>query len=196
MRRLFGIWKFVGVALISLTMGLAAVPALATPITVSIDLLPSLEIPEAISETTGTANITYDPADPEAGISYVVSLYNLGTALLAAHIHSAPSNANGPIIAQLFSICPIGQNGCDGLMRITGGEVILAGMVALQTSSWAAVIADIEAGNAYINVHTEGNPSGDVRGNFVPEPSTAFLLGIGLIGLAIRQSRWRQNADS
>jgi len=42
----------------------------------------------------------------------------------------------------------------------------------------------MRAGNAYINIHTEGFVTGELRGN-IPEPATALLFGSGLIGLEI-----------
>jgi hypothetical protein len=39
---------------------------------------------------------------------------------------------------------------------------------------------------AYFNIHTTHRPGGEIRGNiFVPEPSTAFLLMVGLAGAAL-----------
>jgi PEP-CTERM motif/CHRD domain len=45
----------------------------------------------------------------------------------------------------------------------------------------------LSAGTAYLNIHTTFRPDGEIRGFLAqpaPEPSTMFLLGSGLIGLA------------
>ncbi len=56
-------------------------------------------------------------------------------------------------------------------------------------------VAQLKAGNVFINVSTPGNPTGEVRGQlvvggtFVPEPSeTAAVVGLGLAGFAL----WRR----
>ena len=49
----------------------------------------------------------------------------------------------------------------------------------------AALIAGIEHGQTYLNIHTSQFTGGEIRGFLVPvpEPSTPFLLGCGLAGL-------------
>ena len=49
--------------------------------------------------------------------------------------------------------------------------------------------ADLLAGLWYLNLHTTFANGGEIRGQVIPEPSTALLLGAGLAGLAARRRR-------
>jgi hypothetical protein len=53
----------------------------------------------------------------------------------------------------------------------------------------AALASGLAGGMAYFNIHTSEFPSGEIRGFFVPEPSTALLVGGGIALLARRRHR-------
>lgn len=62
----------------------------------------------------------------------------------AAHIHMGKVGVAGPVIVPLCGPCKSGQSGTATISK--------------------AVIAAIESGKAYVNVHTAKNAAGEIRG--------------------------------
>lgn len=84
-----------------------------------------------------------------------------------AHIHLAPAGQNGPIVAWLYP--EEGQepeliegrfNGVLATGTITDADLVgpLAGM------SVDDLLQEIKDGETYVNVHTQQNPGGEIRG--------------------------------
>src|SRR3954469_10530923 len=95
---------------------------------------------------TFTATIT---RSGDAGVMVWKMTYSkLSGKGLAAHIHSGARGKAGPVIVPLCSPCKSGKTG--------------------RASLSASVMASLEAGRAYVNVHTKKNPAGEIRGQIAP----------------------------
>ena len=79
-----------------------------------------------------------------------------------AHIHVGAEDGNGPVVAFLFGFVAEGvtTNGVLATGTITSDDLVgpLAGM------SLADLVAALDSGGAYVNVHTLANPGGEIRG--------------------------------
>ena len=83
-----------------------------------------------------------------------------------AHIHLAPAGAPGPVIAWLYPAAPPAQH-IPGQFQgvLAEGMITDANVVGpLAGQGLAGLIATINQGNAYANVHTVLFPPGEIRG--------------------------------
>ena len=116
------------------------------------------EVPSNTSRAQGQAIFKLAP-DGDA-LHYKLIVANIHD-VTQAHIHLAPAGANGPVVAFLsgFELIPGRFSGVLATGTITASDVVgpLAG-------SMEALASAIEAGNAYVNVHTAGRPPSEVRG--------------------------------
>jgi hypothetical protein len=84
-----------------------------------------------------------------------------------AHIHQGTSSEAGPVVATLFNAStPTGPTSGE----LTDGFITSANLEGpLQGKQLSDLIALMQNGQAYVNVHTEQNPEGEIRGTIVAD---------------------------
>ena len=94
------------------------------------------------------------------------------------HFHAAPFGVNGGIVYGIIDGSPTLRNDLDDLVvnpvtgRITGVWDNAEG----NGTTLAAQLNNLFSGGLYFNVHTADQAGGEIRGEVVPEPSTALAL--------------------
>lgn len=77
-----------------------------------------------------------------------------------AHIHCAPVGQNGPVVAFLAGVLPGGVPEFEVRATLTAANILNPACGA----TIAELLDAMEAGNAYVNVHSSTWPAGEVRG--------------------------------
>jgi CHRD domain len=158
-----------------LTAGLAlALLALAPPATASDNFVATLngdnEVPARDTQAVGVA--TLKVRDDGAALDFKINVADIDNAF-AAHIHCGTPGVNGPVGLTLFGGAPAG-----GTFNGTLAEGTATAPDPGNGCGWAdlaAVIAAMQSGNAYVNVHTNDGvppintgpgdfPGGEIRG--------------------------------
>lgn len=158
--RFVGMTKIVG-GLVALLLPVAN--GLAQPQNFRAHLSGAEEVPAVSTVAQGQA--TFQLGANGTSLRYRLNVANIENVLMA-HIHVAPRNENGPIVVWLYPSAPPPQ-----LIEGRFQGVLAAGVIRdsdlvgrLDGQTLADLIDEINAGNAYVNVHTTQFPSGEVRG--------------------------------
>lgn len=102
--------------------------------------------------------------------AFGVGVFNLAKSGYKLQVKVVVSGLSGPITGAHFHNAAMGMNGgvVQDLSSFVDGNVITA------TVDPAAYIDEIRAGNIYINVHTDANPGGEIRGQLILNETLFF----------------------
>jgi hypothetical protein len=118
-----------------------AVPAIAEVVNLKSTMNASSEVPPNQSKGTGTLTATYDTSSKK--LSWKGNYSGLTGPATAAHFHSGESGKNGGVVVPISpSSSPF-----EGSATLTDAQA-----------------AELLAGKWYVNVHTDANKGGEIRG--------------------------------
>jgi hypothetical protein len=144
---------------------------------VTLDLdLATMRVEASFSDLTGNVTIAHIhccTANPGAG--------NVGFATVAPTFPGFPAGVTAGAYDQTFDMV-LASSYNPAYITANGGTV---------GSAYSALIAGIQSGRSYFNIHSSFAGGGEIRGflNLVPEPSGLLLAMIGSVGLVLRRRR-------
>ena len=123
------------------------------------------EVPAVDGNASGTATFTLTGKT----LTYVVNVSGLSGNAAASHIHLGAAGTNGNIVFP-FTAAAV-QNG-----QIASGTVDLTQPVSNGQSSITgdSLIALLNNGNVYTNVHTAANAGGEIRGQILRAQGSTY----------------------
>jgi Cu/Zn superoxide dismutase len=105
-----------------------------------------------VNRARGTFTATVTKEGTTGSVAWRLTFSRLTGRAVAAHIHRGQRGRSGPVIVALCAPC---RSGARGTADVS-----------------ASVLSALEAGRAYVNVHTRRNPAGEIRGQIAAVPLT------------------------
>ena len=121
-----------------------ATPSMADMMKMKASLKGSSEVPPTDSKGTGAVDVTYDSASKK--LSWKGTYSGLTGPATAAHFHTGEAGKNGGVAVPIFQ-GPTAKSPFEGSATLTDAQA-----------------ADLTSGKMYVNVHTEKNKGGEIRG--------------------------------
>jgi CHRD domain len=129
------------------------------------------EVPAVTTTAAGRIDLVQEDS---VNILYTLVTTARTDSITMAHIHAAAAGANGPIMVWFFPTeaarAPGNGGGTaaavNGVIRV--GRITKAGTAFIAPFTWDSLLTRINAGTAYLNVHTRKNGGGEIRGQISP----------------------------
>jgi hypothetical protein len=121
--------------------------------------------PVAATGAGGDATITLNLTTKTG--TYRVNCYNFPSGVTVSHIHAGGPGVSGPVV---INFAPPTNASNDFAFSGTFGESDVIARGPQGVNSWDDLVQAIATGHAYVNVHSQVNPSGEIRGQLVLSP--------------------------
>lgn len=131
--------------------GVLALPAAAQETAFMAELSGAAQVPPVQTDAMGTADVTLDAE--AMTVSWTITYEGLSGEPVAAHFHgpASPEETAPPVIDLSESLMAgVEEDRMEGSTEVTEEQM-----------------ADLQAGLYYVNIHTEQNPDGEIRGQVV-----------------------------
>ncbi|MYM66568.1 CHRD domain-containing protein [Pseudoduganella sp. FT55W] len=187
---------------------MCAAMASASAATYTTILTGAKEAPPNTTEGIGAASVKFDTTTHVLEIN--AAFAGLFSDSTAAHIHcctSTPGDGTAGVATETptFGGFPVGvqtgayHNVYNTSLAASWSSAFLSANGGTTAGAEAALLAALNAGSAYLNIHTTAYPNGEIRGFLapatpVPEPAGIAMLGLGLPAVLLVARRRKPRA--
>lgn len=126
-----------------------------------VELSGDQEVGPVETDTTGTALLHVNRALTEVRVKLDVRDGTDILGMAGAHLHCAPAGDNGPPVVFLAGAFTPGYDGDFQIRATLNDDSIINDACGADIAELVGSMLD---GNVYINVHSTGHPSGEIRG--------------------------------
>jgi hypothetical protein len=136
------------------------------PLVFLVSLTAGQEIPAPQGNPTATGTAQVSVSEDGSTITAVINTTVTGftSDVTAGHIHIITNpNGTGPVVFPLFNRTTDGAWTGHVTRTFTAADFPVGGFPGIPT--FADAVAQIRAGNGYVNFHTVLNPAGEIRGD-------------------------------
>ncbi|MFQ5413240.1 MAG: CHRD domain-containing protein [Phycisphaerae bacterium] len=102
-------------------------------------------------DTTATGSATFGLSEDQTVLSYSVTVDGLQSEIIGAFLRMGSPGTNGPVVF-------------DFTEAFTPGVTMVGGTWSID----AAIVQDLLAGDLYVEISTNANPNGEIRGQIGP----------------------------
>lgn len=118
-----------------------------------------------VGGSPGSGKATFELNKDGTAMKYKLNVSRVEN-ITMAHIHLGGAGKDGPVIAWLYPSAPPPKTK-EGMFegKLSDGEIKAENLQGeLKGKPLSALIEKMEAGEAYVNVHTTAKPGGEIRG--------------------------------
>lgn len=129
------------------------------------DLKGNAEVPPTNINSIG--NATFKLSNDQKEIQYSLNVMNL-QGITEAHIHKGPEGVNGPVMVTLYK-SPSPSSASNKSLAIDGSITGAQLEGSLAGKPLTELLSLMNNSSTYVNVHTEQNPMGAIRGQIMSD---------------------------
>ena len=130
---------------------------------------------QVATQATGALTVTFKDANT---VNLQVKTQNLA-GVTGAEVHVGALGTSGPVIFPLYTASGSSSFPSNLNQNLTAGNFTPQSSAGINT--FADAVNAINAGNAYVNISTQQNPAGELRGQIGPAQVQAALSGASVV---------------
>ena len=149
----------------------SATPAITDSLLFSTFLLGKNEVPAVRTRTIGISQAAFIEDGTKLNLLALVAYLPRDVDITMAHLHLGAEGENGPVVANLLSDNSFTTSGFRRLKTDVESSDLVGPLLGQQLDT---LVAAIQEGRVYVNIHTDRNPAGEVRGQLTEVSSYGY----------------------